>query len=101
MLSKMNNLVTHYLINDEKCRASDEYLYCCICRDIDVLAGRPEPSFYEAMLNRAQLGYPKFETVRRCRQKAQENDPDLKPAQSVVEFRQKRAEQFREWAVCN
>jgi hypothetical protein len=48
--------------------------------------------------NRKKYGLPTFESVSRCRRKAQEEFPDLRPPKKIQEARTKREEEFYNWS---
>lgn len=98
-LPRVTKTVEYYLRKDKKCRASDDHLYMCIVRDICRFKELPfaEMSFRDVMENRAELGIPKFETVRRSRQMLQAANPELKPSKPVVQKRTELETEYRKW----
>lgn len=98
-LPRVTATVEYYLRKDKKCRASDDHLYMCIVRDICRFKELPfaEMSFRDVMENRAELGIPKFETVRRSRQMLQAAKPELKPSKPVVQKRTELEKEYRKW----
>lgn len=98
-LPRVTKTVEYYLRKDKKCRASDDHLYMCIVRDICRFKELPfaEMSFRDVMENRAELGIPKFETVRRSRQMLQAANPELKPSKPVVQKRTELEKEYRQW----
>lgn len=98
-LPRVMSIVEFYLRKNKKCRASDDYLYLCIARDICRVNGTPfaDLTFKEFMEKRAELHVPKFESVRRARQKLQEQYPDLKPSKAVVQERTQLEKEYRIW----
>lgn len=68
------------LINDERARNQDSYLYYKLCEQECIAKGIDPKSitFEDAMLNGAsKYGFPVIETVRRSRQKVQHDNPWL------------------------
>lgn len=98
-LPRVSKTVEYYLRKDKKCRASDDHLYMCIVRDICRFKNVPfaELTFRDVMENRAELGIPKFESVRRSRQKLQEEYPDLRPSKPVAQKRTELEREYRQW----
>lgn len=100
-LNTVKELVRYVLITDRKARNSDSYLYLkviehqAIQRQTD-LRLVSVVSFF-AHLN--ENGFAKFESVRRARQKLQNEFPELMGSADVQEARQENEAVFREWAV--
>ena len=99
-LRNTKNLVRTALETSLKARNSDNYLYYLVCKaimqprgvNIDTL------SFKEGLLHREQYNLPNYETVRRTRQKIQQEDPALAATAEVEAERAIREEAFREFA---
>ncbi len=90
-INKVKDIVEKVLVDDEKSRGSDARLYSNICKLINIQAtSRP---FYEVVENPAKYGFPNYETVRRTRQKIQEEREELRPSKIVQDGR-KEAEQM-------
>lgn len=93
-------LVKHALLNSVRARSSDNYLYYLICKGklqgqgVDISS----ISFQEGLLNRSAYGLPNYETVRRTRQKLQEQFPELAGTAEVEAMRVINEETFREYA---
>jgi len=81
------------LIADAKCRDDDDYLYCELAKQL----GLNNETFGTVFTNRAELGLPPYETVRRTRQKLQHDRPELRGKR--VKARAEAEEVFREYAV--
>lgn len=81
-------------------RESDEYLYYEVCAERLKQQGADIKTFSlaNALLHRKLFDIPKFETVRRTRQKLQADHPELSSCTIVAEFRADREQAFREWA---
>lgn len=100
-LNTVKEIVRFVLITDRKSRNSDSYLYLKVIehqaqekwidlRNVSVV------SFF-AHLN--ENGFAKFESVRRARQKLQNEFPDLMGSADVEAARRENEAVFREWAV--
>ena len=74
-LANVTIIVKSILKTDLEARDNDDYLYCKVCERFNAVSVN-EP-FSKVLLNRKDLGYPPFETVRRSRQKLQETYPEL------------------------
>ena len=102
-LFKTSKLVKELLMQDERCRNSDSYLYL---RVVTVVAERLEVDLhditvYEFLSNLHGTVFPPFETVRRTRQKVQERHPELSPHAAVAGFRQEEELKYRAFARCD
>lgn len=79
-LDRIKTRVKRALIwNEDNCRDNDKILYYMVCRDIcsegDVSVD--ELSFKDVMYSNT-ITFPSMESVRRCRQKLQEEEPTLR-----------------------
>lgn len=74
-LFNVSKIVKQILREDQEARDNDDYLYCKVCERVNAISVN-EP-FNKVMRNRKDLGFPPFETVRRTRQKLQEEYPEL------------------------
>lgn len=93
----IQNVVKKNLENKPFTRNSDMKLYAEVCNDIN-----PKVQIiglFEAMNNFAELGIPKFETVRRARQKIQADNPHLKASTAVQNARLENEFVVKEYAV--
>ena len=93
-------LVKEILLQDEKARNSDSFLYF---RVLGVLALEKEIDINRIpitafLLNMAEWGFPPFESVRRTRQKLQAAFPELEANKTVAAFRSENEKEFREFA---
>lgn len=94
-----SEMVKQALIQNERARNSDNYLYYLICKaklrgagiDIDTM------SFRDVLLKKNELDLPAYETVRRARQKAQSEHPELAGTAETEAMRAIREESFREF----
>lgn len=99
-LKKLTKLVKAILEQDERARNSDSYLYLRVIRifadkkgvDINKMS---IPLF---LLNMNELGFPPFESVRRTRQKAQAECPELASSKVVAERRAEAEKDYRKFA---
>lgn len=92
---KIKDLVEKILIENEATRNSDGALYFFVCT---YLKGN-DLTFESAMLKRAELDLPSFETVVRARRKLQEEFPHLRAKKDVEEGRAELEQEFRAIAV--
>lgn len=99
-LNKISDLVESILKEDEKARDSDNYLYSRIISVIGFESGVDISSIPVGyFLNHMALyNVPKFESVRRARQKIQASNPKLKASAAVESGRKENESTFREWA---
>ncbi len=96
-LQNTKRMVERILATDEKARNSDDYLFIRICTAIN--SEFPELPFGYAMKHREEYGIPAFETVRRTRQKAQADNPELKASDKVKNYRKENEEAYRTFAT--
>lgn len=93
-------LVKEILIQDERARSSDSFLYLQVLKrrgkekniDINHL---PVSVF---LFHMERMGFPAFETVRRTRQKVQADFPELSANKTVAAFRSENEKEFRAFA---
>ena len=100
-LKQLKEIVIETLKQGETFRESDDHLYLAVCIKIFSKASYrniTEMSVGEFFRNRKEYGLPTFESVSRCRRKAQEEHPDLKPCEKIQEARTKREEEFYNWS---
>lgn len=95
-LKNINDTVLFVLMQNEKARNSDNILYKEVAKLIS-------PKFLDLPFGVAMelmeiYNVPKFESVRRSRQKIQSEYPELQSNRTVRRFRKKRQEKMREWA---
>ena len=85
----VKNILTDY----PQTRNSDNALYIKVVETLNPQAiDRP---FANVLSNLEELGLPCYETVRRTRQKLQEEIPELKACDVVEDYRTMREEEFR------
>ena len=96
-------LVKEILIQDEKARNSDSFLYfrvlgvLALDKGIDINR-IPVPVF---LLKMAEWGFPPFESVRRTRQKLQATFPELSANETVKDFRAENEAEVRAYALAD
>ena len=101
MLEKTTVLVKDILTSNIASRNSDNFLFYLVCKhqldaqgiDIDTIG------FKKLFLSLKEYGLPQFETVRRTRQKLQEENPELRCKESVAIERAALEETFRDFAL--
>ena len=100
-LITISNLVKDILIDVPETRNSDYFLYLKVLERTAELNGSPKPkdltvSYF--LCNAKKLKFPYFETVRRARQKVQEENPELKSVPEVARVKAAKEKVFREFA---
>lgn len=100
-LKNISGVVKVILMANEKARNNDSFLYLrvleyygCI-RGVDVRT-MTVPTL---LLHMEEYGLPKFETVRRARQKTQEKFPELAASKRTQEKRMEAEREFRAFAL--
>ena len=96
-------LVKEILIQDERARNSDNFLYF---RVLGVLGITKEIDIYKVptavfLLKMTEWGFPPFESVRRTRQKLQATFPELSADETVKDFRAENEAEVRAFAVAD
>ena len=101
VLEKVNDTVKKYLVAFPDTRNSDNALYYRIVSDICHMRGIREEdvSIRALLIDREEYGFPKYETIRRARQKAQAEFPELRADKEVQEAREALQIEWKEWAV--
>ena len=89
----MEKTVENVLRIDKAARNSDAVLIA----DILIMEGHEDLA--QAVLKIYEKNILKFETVRRCRQKIQAKNEDLRADKEVAEERIKNEERYREYAL--
>jgi len=77
-------------------RNSDDALYLEICLQANAIACNM--SFKDVMAHRKDFGLPKFESVRRARQKMQSQYEELRAVTEVENGRMEEYEVYKEYA---
>jgi hypothetical protein len=99
-LIQTQKLVKIILESDEKARNSDSFLYFRVLNvlgkekglDMDCI---PVTAF---LLKMKEWGFPPFESVRRSRQRVQQQFPELSAKKTVAEKREENEEVYRQFA---
>lgn len=91
-IDSVKDLVYMTLRTEPATRNSDRALVYSIYKKFGVNAGE---SFEDVLFNE---NLPSFETIRRARQKAQADFPNLRADEAVEAFRAEREAEFREFA---
>lgn len=99
-LNSIKALVHSLLVQDERCRNNDGFLYLRVLFtyatkneiNLDAMA---IPDF---LLHHHGKDFPIFESVRRARQKVQAANPDLAACEAVQEYRAENEEKYRAFA---
>ena len=99
-LKTIEKKVREILIAHPESRDDDMKLYLLICQDsIAETHGRANLSFEEVMTNYKELGCPRFESVRRTRQKIQATTPELRCTVSAQKRRNKGIAAYTDYAL--
>jgi hypothetical protein len=100
-LKQLKDLVTETLKQGETFRENDDELYFAVCVKVNsrisdrLLTNMTVSEFFG---NRKKYGLPTFESVSRCRRKAQEEHPELRPRKKVQEARKTKQDEFYKWS---
>lgn len=99
-IKQTTKLVKAILEQDERCRNSDSFLYFRVLSAVAdrkgvVIDDMTVPYF---LLNMHGTVFPPFESVRRSRQKVQEQHPELAACKKVTEYRSENECAMREYA---
>lgn len=99
-LRNITALVKEILTSDERARNSDSFLYFRVIETIGKRNGVDTNKIPVAafLLNMGLWGFPKFESVRRTRQKIQQHFPELGAHSPVSDFSAQKEKAFREYA---
>lgn len=73
--------VEKILLENEKARADDDYLYCVVLNKMGLSLSQITAKDF--LLGYRKKGYPTLETIGRLRRKAQERNEELKPDADV------------------
>lgn len=93
-INKIADLVKKILEENVLARNSDRVLYFYILRAIDETA--LSMSTKDFLLHAENV--PSFETVRRTRQKVQEQNPELRASDKVKEYRRENEKEYLQFA---
>ena len=93
---KLYDLVKKLLQEKEELRGDDDFLYSEVIKVIYPSAlNFTAEAFFE---KRKMMKLPTFESVTRCRRKAQEEHPELRPNIVIQEMRKKEEEKFYDFS---
>lgn len=95
-LKKTTEVVKHYLTERPETRNDDDILYGYVCEDFNRDA--ITLPFCVVMSNRKKLGIPPFESVRRCRQKLQEQNEHLRADADIEAIRMVEEDKYKNYA---
>lgn len=93
-IEKVSEIVLELLRKDPKTRDSDRYLYSEVVREI-----KPSALYQPFFISIMDEDLPSTETVRRTRQKAQADYPELAASAQVEGFRDYNENLFFNYAV--
>lgn len=100
-LKQLKEIVIETLKQGETFRENDDELYFAVCVKVNskisdrLLSDMTVGEFFG---NRKRYGLPTYESVSRCRRKAQEEHPELKPCKKVQEARRTKQDEFYKWS---
>lgn len=83
-LKGVKNIVHSILIESEKARGNDDWLYLVV---LGTLGIDTNESLCHFLVSRQARCIPSFEAVRRARQKVQAENKELRPADNVINGR--------------
>lgn len=99
-LKQLKDLVTETLKQGETFRENDDLLYLTICvklfSDRGSITNMTVSEFFTC---RKRYGLPTYESVSRCRRKAQEENPALRPREAIQKGREIQQDRFYNFAV--
>ena len=105
-LNKIKELVKKLLSEKPELRANDDLLYLEVLKKVHpywsnarITTDIENISIGEFFTMRKSAKLPNFESVRRSRQKVQEEHPELKPCERVQESRKRQEEKFYNFAT--
>ena len=100
-LKQLKEIVIETLKQGETFRENDDELYFAVCVKVNsrisdrLLSDMTVGEFFG---NRKRYGLPTYESVSRCRRKAQEEHPDLRPCEKIQEARRTKQDEFYKWS---
>ena len=95
-LKNISKIVKEILQADKRAREDDAYLIFLVVQKVNPeMAGS---MFRDVMFNAKNKGI-NFESIRRCRQKIQEKNPELRPEEEIIKVRQEAEEVYRDFAI--
>lgn len=93
-IGEISKIVERILNNDPMARNDDRYLYLEVVREI-----KPSVLYEPFAMAYMDKDLPSTETVRRSRQKVQEQNPNLGADSDVVAMRDIKEQEFFEFAI--
>ena len=102
-LKNLSEIVIETLKQFDFTRGDDDLLYLNVLIKLD--AKIPTENLIVDMrlsdffTNRKRYGFPSFESVSRCRRKAQEENPALRPREAIQKGREIQQERFYNFAT--
>ena len=100
-LKQLKDIVIETLKQGETFKENDDELYFAVCVKVNsrisdrLLSNMTVGEFFG---NRKKYGLPTYESVSRCRRKAQEENPALRPCKKVQEARKIKQDEFYKWS---
>lgn len=99
-LKQLKDLVIETLKQGETFRENDDLLYLTICVKLFSNRGSiTNMTVSEFFTCRKRYGLPTYESVSRCRRKAQEENPALRPREAIQKGREVQQERFYNFAT--
>lgn len=101
-LKQLKDIVIETLKQFDFTRGDDDLLYLNVLIKLD--AKIPTENLIVDMrladffTYRKRYGFPSFESVSRCRRKAQEENPELRPCEKVQKAREYKREEIYHWS---
>ena len=101
-LKQLKDIVIETLKQGETFRENDDELYFAVCVKVNsrisdrLLTNMTVGEFFG---NRKKYGLPTYESVSRCRRKAQEENPALRPCEAIQKGREIQQERFYNFAT--
>ena len=101
-LKQLKDIVIETLKQGETFRENDDELYFAVCVKVNssisdrLLTSMTVGEFFG---NRKKYGLPTYESVSRCRRKAQEENPALRPCKAIQKGREIQQERFSNFAT--
>lgn len=105
-LKQLKGFVKYLLREYPALRGNDDVLYLEVLRRVHpywnngrITTNIENMPIGEFFSERKNMKLPTFESVSRCRRKAQEEHPELRPAERVQESRKRQEEKFYKFAT--
>ncbi len=101
-LKQLKDIVIETLKQGETFRENDDELYFAVCVKVNsrisdrLLTNMTVGEFFG---NRKKYGLPTYESVSRCRRKAQEENPALRPREAIQKGREIQQDRFYNFAT--